>query len=160
MRPRLHKPSGRWVADAPDGKVKTLARVMMEEHLGRTLDRNECVHHINGDKTDDRIENLEVVSRSEHARMHSEERFAAQRAKWKFKWSRDYERCSGCGTTETRHAGLGLCQRCSSKKREHAPSGVTNVCPACGEEFEMTVRQFKSGGSYCSVPCGARKKAA
>jgi hypothetical protein len=35
-------------------------RVIVEAHLGRDLLRSEDVHHINGDKTDNRIENLEV----------------------------------------------------------------------------------------------------
>ncbi len=45
-------------------------RLMMEEHLGRYLTENEIIHHKNGDVTDDRIENLEVMSQSVHAKHH------------------------------------------------------------------------------------------
>ena len=45
-------------------------RIIMENHLNRLLNANEVVHHINGDKKDNRIENLEVMTRSEHTRNH------------------------------------------------------------------------------------------
>lgn len=45
-------------------------RFVMQQHLGRSLQFNECVHHINGNKKDNRLENLEVISRSEHTKNH------------------------------------------------------------------------------------------
>lgn len=49
-------------------------RVVMDNHLGRVLNRNEVVHHKNHNKNDNRVENLEVFDASEHCRKHALER--------------------------------------------------------------------------------------
>lgn len=46
-----------------------LHRYIMSEHIGRPLREWERVHHINGDKTDNRLENLQLMTNTEHDRL-------------------------------------------------------------------------------------------
>ena len=46
------------------------ARLVMEASLGRYVLPGEHIHHVNRDKTDDRLENLRVLTAIEHGRLH------------------------------------------------------------------------------------------
>lgn len=93
-----------WRFDPQTGGRVYEHRQVMEQHLGRKLDRYEMVHHINGIVTDNRIENLMVVNHVEHAVYHAP------------KWAMHYDRCICCGGTSVRHRARGLCRNCYQRR--------------------------------------------
>jgi superfamily II DNA or RNA helicase len=90
-------------------KKVTEHRSLMEQVLGRALRSDEFVHHLNGIKTDNRPENLCLMSPSEHMRLHATLPDG--------QWSRHHPCCIDCGTTERKHVTGGRCKACDSRRR-------------------------------------------
>jgi len=53
-----------------DGRQVAVHRLVVEEHLGRTLTSDEVVHHIDHDPLNNDLSNLRVMTRAEHLVHH------------------------------------------------------------------------------------------
>ena len=72
--------------DRDSQRVMFEHRLVMERHLGRRLERHENVHHLNGIRDDNRIENLELWTTWQPA---------GQRITDKLAWAREFIACYG-----------------------------------------------------------------
>jgi len=83
-------------------------RLVMERVLSRPLQTTEHVHHVNGDRADNRPGNLVVLMAGDHVILHNMPIN---------KWARHYDACIRCGTNERPHDAHGMCKRCNERSR-------------------------------------------
>lgn len=114
-------------------------RYLIQQHLGRKLLSNEHIHHIDGNKLNNTIDNLMIVSPSDHRKLHKEK-------EWK-----DIK-CLHCGIIfSSCTEGCRPRKFCSDKcLRDHVIIIKEYICPQCKNIFISRKSQKRI---YCSHKC-------
>ena len=75
----------KYKAKRVNGKKVDEHRFIMEQLIGRKLKRTEVVHHIDGDKSNNNINNLQLMTLSEHTRIHKLNHNVSEKTREKLK---------------------------------------------------------------------------
>lgn len=72
----------RWIYQVTDGYI-TEHKLIAEWAAGRELEENECVHHVNYKKWDNRPENLRIMTSADHTALHNnQDKWSESNSKW------------------------------------------------------------------------------
>lgn len=66
-----HRANGYTIITVGKNKDRGEHSVIMEAHIGRRPTSNECVHHKDHDRSNNDIENLQLMTRADHAKLHA-----------------------------------------------------------------------------------------
>ena len=125
-------------------KGKLLHRVIMEQHLGRELKREEEIHHLNGDVLDNRIENLVLCkNHQEHMKYHPNR---SEETKRKISDSRMGEKHWNYGKPMGEETKQKMKNTYAKKNKCGFPNLIVTSCKECVRGFTFKYRYYDENG--------------
>ncbi len=85
MKRRFDKFYGYWWVKLPDGKWKREHHYVWESHGNSPVPRGYVLHHRDGDKTNNDYQNLQLLTRAEHAKLHGKGRAVTEETRQKMR---------------------------------------------------------------------------
>ena len=145
-----------------DGSKQFEHRRIAELKIGRKLRKGEIVHHMDGNKLNNDPDNLVVLSRADHGRIHQlTGAVVVELDNGETVVEPKLTQCESCGIYfhqyDARHYCCDDCRTTSIKehcltKQHFTAKGcqiTVKVCPVCGKLFETRFTTQK----YCSQEC-------
>ena len=132
-----------------EGYYKTtvaLHRRIWEDNYGE-VPPDHHIHHINGDSTDNRLENLECIHKSKHHSMH----FSAQRQVAAMQKKESREKANEWYRSDYGREKQGA----ASRKGWNERKPIERACVICNKKF-MT--KNLNGTKYCSQVCRSKSQ--
>ena len=130
-----------------NGKTTRLHRATFEKVLDAPLPNNMCVHHIDGNPQNNRIDNLAACTHRGHQQLH-----ALQQGKQIHPVNRRCEQCKKPFTPpRNKRDTAKFCSRtCAQEhtKEQAEKTRAYRTCPQCGATFWKPNRT-----TYCSKDC-------
>jgi hypothetical protein len=133
-----------------EGFIRDRHRFVMEKHLKRRLTFNEVVHHKNGDTSDDRLENLELLLRPKHSSSHRKGVPLSEETKKKLS---DIHKKNPFTSTHL------WCSRCKQMKlhsdfykSKRGFIGLCNICKKCWSIEQKRYRMKNNTYRICAAP--------
>lgn len=132
-----------------DGKRRRLHEFVYEAEKG-DVPSGFCVHHVDGDKSNNNVSNLIAISRSEHSRIHALEEGRREQAR------ENVVKCAMPKAKEWHKSDEGRKWHSEHGKRvfENLEYNVY-TCGNCGCEFKSKKRYGENQNRFCSDKCRA-----
>lgn len=130
-------------------KGKRLHRVVWEAHNGN-IPADCDVHHINGDRADNDIENLQLLPRAEHHREHMSRPERKEKSRMNLSKAKEAAKAwHGSEEGAAVHSKI-------AKDYWQSAEPKTLICTHCGKEFQSKRTVEKGQNAFC---CNAHKTA-
>lgn len=147
---QFHKDTvtGYWVNNT---RMLRLHREKLRLHLGLTNEQMQGldVHHIDGNKDNNELSNLQLLKKTTHAKSHADKQIINKIIKVCEQCGKEYESSSNIA-----HRQRFCSNKCKAKwRRDNGMNNTIRICKNCGKEFicDNTSRKI-----FCTRNCAGK----